>query len=95
MIGSVDVPGFIAGCVFVGIGVLMLVYRDRLFRAMTESNRAFYRNLGGPLARFGDPPKGSRLFRANRGYNRVFITVFPLVWIGLSVWVTITSLNGE
>jgi hypothetical protein len=72
--------------ILAAVAVLMLVYRERFGRALRASSRGFGAELGGPLGRWTAPPEGSRGARFQNSYTGVFIVVFALIWIGVSVY---------
>ena len=71
--------------IFAGLGVLILVYRERVRRAIRASSRGFGTELGGPFAWWNAPPEGSRRARFQESWSKVFIVAFALIWIGVSV----------
>lgn len=72
--------------VLAAVGLLILVCRERVRRALQASSRGFGNELGGPLGRWTAPPEGSRRARFQDSYNRVFIVALALIWIGVSVY---------
>jgi hypothetical protein len=72
---------------FLLAGILILVFHRRVTDALQASNHSFYSTLLGEerAEKFRGAPD-SRRYRAGQAYGRVFVILFGLGWIALSVY---------
>lgn len=76
-------------------GVLIIVHRHRLARALTASNRAFYGSLlGDERAKRLEGRPGSLWHRFNQAWGPWFLLFFGLAWVVISLFALVGPLVG-